>query len=469
MRFEQFIKRTSGCASYLVGSEQAGVCAIVDPALDVAQYLRAAADLGLRITAIIETHAHADHISGARRLARSTGAPVCTHPAFGAQFPVQTLADGATIALGDVQITALHTPGHRPDSLTLAVSDRNRASTPWLLLTGDTLFVGDVGRPDLGQTPAEAAALLYESLFNRLLRYPDWTEVYPAHVAGSACGRAMNSKAGSTIGFERLFNPALQAPSKDTFVEAVVQGLPAQPPNFPVIVAKNQGALPVREAAPKAMTPEEIRARRDKGSLVLDVRSVAAFGEGHIEESVNAPLREGDFAANAAWAVHPEEPLVLVLPRDGDLDPAVTGLTSAGLDWIAGYLAGGIEAWRTAGLPLARLAQITVAGLRDRLGASQAPAVVDVRAEDEYAEGHIPGAVSVPLDKLEAWLATGGASAPMAFVCASGVKSAVAASKAGALGREALNIAGGMRAWSQAGFTLERQAPVRSESANPTA
>ena len=449
MEFLQLLRRSSGCASYLIGSAESGACAVVDPAWETEQYLRAAEERGLRITHILESHAHADHLSGARRLAAQSGAAIYAHPDFGAAFPMESLRDGALISLGEVAITALHTPGHRPDCLCLLVTDEARGHEPWLVLTGDTLFIGDAGRPDLGQQPHEAARRLYHSLFDGLLKLPDWVEVYPAHVAGSPCGRSMSPKGSSTLGFERLFNPALQARSLDEFVEKVVSDLPPQPPNFLTIVEKNRGMLPVREGQPRPLSPGEVLERQRAGAWVVDLRDAAAFGASHIQRSLNVPLRQGHFPTSAGWSVPPEEPMIVVVEQPGDLPEATGTLTSAGLDWVEGYLNGGIEAWRKGGQPLASMPQMPIESLERVLDSLGGPVLVDVRSREEWARGHIPGAVSIPLHELDP-------HRPVAFVCGSGINSAVAASKAKAQGYESSNVAGGTSAWVRAGHQVER-------------
>ncbi|MBI4593065.1 MAG: MBL fold metallo-hydrolase, partial [Candidatus Rokubacteria bacterium] len=242
--FQQLQNEESGCLSYLIGCGQAGEAIVVDPGRDrVDEYLRLAAKKGLRITRILETHTHADHISGNRDLAALAKAPILLHRAAKAVFDHEPVEDGQEIKIGNVGLKLLHTPGHTPDSLCLLVTDHTRGNDPWFVLTGDTLFIGDVGRPDLGG--AQAAADLYESLRAVLLPLDDSVEVYPAHGSGSLCGRAMSSKSASTIGFERRFNPACRPQGKAEFVEWLMTGLPPKPPSFETIVGKNKGLIPL--------------------------------------------------------------------------------------------------------------------------------------------------------------------------------------------------------------------------------
>lgn len=458
MDFTSFLRQRSGCLSYLVGSRQSGTCVVIDPAWEVDQYLAAAQERGLRITRIIETHAHADHLSGARRLRDLTGAELLVHPSFGAAFPVRTLADGERIDLGDVTLQVLYTPGHRPDAVTLAVQDRTRGDEVWMLLTGDALFVGDVGRPDLGQDAVAGARDSYRTLFAKLGPFADWTELYPAHAGGSACGRALSSKPSSTLGFERRFNPAFQQGSLDSYVAWLLRELPAALPTFEVLLRKNRGELPLRTPRLKPLSPRLLARLARAGHAVLDLRDPVDFGAGAIPESLNAPLRLGDFSASAAWAVQPERPLLLVGYSATDAAVAAAELQVAGLDWVDGYLAGGFAAYARANLPAQQLRQLPPQELHNLLTAkgATAPLVIDVREREEWQQGHIQGARSILLSELDAHFPALAAAGEVAFVCGAGIKSAVAASRARAAGVAALNIVGGMSAWHRAHLSTQR-------------
>src|SRR5216110_157646 len=259
MIFQQIVNEESGCLSYLIGCGQAGRAVVVDPGRDrVHEYLRLARRRGLTITHVIETHTHADHISGNRDLATATGAPIFAHAAAGLAFDHERLRDGDAIGVGNIRLTVAHTPGHTPDSICLLVTDLERGAEPWFVLTGDALFVGSVGRPDLGG--AQAAEDIYESLTRVLLALDDSVEVYPGHGAGSMCGRAMSAKTGSTIGFERRFNEALRFRDKVRFVDFLMQGVPPKPPSFDTIVAKNRGLIPLASTKPRPFTAKEASA-----------------------------------------------------------------------------------------------------------------------------------------------------------------------------------------------------------------
>src|SRR5205809_2830163 len=286
MIFQQILNEESGCLSYLVGCGQAGRAVIVDPGRDrVHEYLRLARRRGLTITHVVETHTHADHISGNRDLATATGAPIFAHAAAGLAFDHERLRDGDAIGVGNIRLTVAHTPGHTPDSICLLVTDLERGAEPWFVLTGDTLFVGSVGRPDLGG--ARAAEEAYESLTRVLLRLDDSVDIYPAHGAGSARGRAMSAKTGSTIGFERRFNAALGHRDRAAFLDFIMEGMPPKPAAFETIVAKNRGLLPLTAAKPRPMSAREAWEAAQAGAGILDLRDPGTHGETHPAGALN--------------------------------------------------------------------------------------------------------------------------------------------------------------------------------------
>src|SRR5712692_1070541 len=297
MYLKQLVRDESGCASYLVGSLQEGRCAVVDPQWAIEPYLQAAAAKGLRITHVLETHLHADHVSGARRLAEQTGAEIAIHEAAAVAYPHRALHDGDVVPLGEVELRVLHTPGHRPENVSYLVTDGERATEPCAVLTGDSLFIGGIGRPDLGGEARAYAATLYESLFGKLLTLPDFVNVYPAHVGGSSCGAGLSGATSSTIGFERRYNYAAQPRSVEQFVELVTGDLPPQPGNFETIVRKNRGLEPVAEPKGTPLSPAAVHNLLASGgeggeqAMVLDARDVEAFGAGHLPGAVNVPLR----------------------------------------------------------------------------------------------------------------------------------------------------------------------------------
>jgi hydroxyacylglutathione hydrolase len=460
MIFQQILNEETGCLSYLIGCGQAGQAAVVDPGRDrVDEYLALARRKGLTITDIIETHVHADHVSGNQALAAKCGARIRVHPAADAAYPHAPVKDGDELDIGTVSLRVLHTPGHTPDSVSLLVTDRSRGDEPWFVLTGDTLFIGDVGRPDFGGE--RAAADLYRSLTERLLTLPDRVEVYPAHGAGSTCGRAMSSKTASTIGFERRFNPALQAASVDTFVSRLMQGLPPKPPNFERIIAKNRCRHLLGTGQPGALSAMQVRALLDGGAGVLDVRSPEEYGEGHIPGAINVWIESPQFSTRAGWFLPAEVRIVLVASSPTDLARAAQGLGRVGLDDIAGYLQWGMTDWRSHDLPVARVSQITVHDLATMREELPELVVIDVREPFEWDEGHIEGAVHLPMGEAVRRKAELPADRPKAVLCAGGLRSSTVIS---ALSREGMsgwhNVIGGMTAWVKAGYATTKSTGV---------
>ena len=460
MYFKQLVKEDLGCASYIVGCVNAAVCAVVDPRLDmVDDILELAAARNMRIVAIIETHNHADHISGHGELARRTGAPIYVHEQAGAAYPHKKLKDGDELHLGVVKLRVIHTPGHRPEHIALAVSDTSRCDDPWLVLTGDSLFIGDVARPDLAVQGEVGADALYDSIFNRLLQLDDGVEVYPAHVAGSLCGRGMNSKTSSTIGFERKHNPAVKPRPRDVFISDINENLPLRPPNMLNIVERNRGDYThdTAPSTPAAFTAERFQHEMEHGALVIDTRSPQQFGEGHIPAALQVYLHGSAFATRVGFVVSPHRRLLLVVNDERDLREAVTQLAVVGYNQVVGYLDGGMTVWQNAGLPVRQLQQITVEELHAH---REVFAVLDVRDQDEWDEGHIKGAIHIPYYFVEQRLQELDSTHPLAVTCASGQRSTLACS---VLRRhnftELCNVVGGMDAWYEKGFEIYRLLP----------
>jgi len=428
--FRQFVDDDLGCASYLVGDEQAGVAVVVDPAYAIEQYLDEAARHEVRLVGVLETHTHADHVSGHGRLALEHGLPVRVHVAAGAAFPHEPLDDGTEIALGDVVLRTLHTPGHRPEHCAFAVIDRSRGDEPWLVLTGDSLFVGDAARPDLAVEALDGAEGLFHSL-RALVELGDGVEVYPGHVAGSLCGAAMSSKASTTIGFERRFNHALTSGYED-FLAAAAGPQPPRPPNMESIVELNRGPFlgGTPPLGPLAAVPE--------GAVVLDVRPARVFGKGHRPGAVNVPVSGSSFGTKAAFVL-PRRPLVIDATDEAEAQQAARALTAVGLLELAGWCPGG---------GAERLEPIGVAEA-ERLHAAGAIELLDVREDDESARDAVAGSRHLPyrlaLAAAESGLFDG---RPVVTMCETGPRAAVAASVLQAAGITARPILdGGVATW----------------------
>jgi glyoxylase-like metal-dependent hydrolase (beta-lactamase superfamily II)/rhodanese-related sulfurtransferase len=457
--FQQLLNEESGCLSYVIGCGQAGRAVIVDPGRDrVHDYLRIARKKGLTITDVVETHTHADHISGNRDLAGATGATIRIHRAAAAAFDHAPLADGDVLRLGTVELKVCHAPGHTPDSICLLVTDHARGAEPWFVLTGDTLFVGSVGRPDLGG--ARAAEDIFDSLRRVLLPLDDGIEVYPGHGAGSACGRAMSAKAASTIGFERRFNPALRYDDRAAFVEFLMEGVPPKPAAFETIVAKNRGLLPLSSAKPRPYAAREAWAAMQDGALMLDLRDAALYGEAHAAGALNVWIDSPQFAERVAGVVPAGARLLLTPSAPSDVERAVQALSRVGIDEVAGSLQWGMIDWRDAGLPVETVAQISVHELSTWLEQGQDVVVVDVREPLEWLEGHIANATHLPMFEAVPRVAELPADRPKAVVCAGGLRSSTTIS---ALKRHLpgpwFNVTGGMGAWLKAGYGVRRPAP----------
>src|SRR6266576_1613707 len=367
MYFEQFYLGCLSHASYLLGSR--GEAVVVDPQRDVDIYVHAAEEHGLKIRHIFETHLHADFVSGHKELAARTGATIYIGSKAGATFPHVALHDGFELQFGRAKITVLETPGHTPESICLLVIDEEKSLLPWAVLTGDTLFIGDVGRPDLSpsHTPAQLAGLLYDSLHHKLMALPDAVAVYTAHGAGSLCGRNMRSERSSTIGTERLTNYALQIPSREEFIQQVTSNLPTRPEYFLEDAAINRdGAPPLAELSSlPALSPSEVHTLIEQGTFALDVRPGDQFAAGHVPGSINIAL-SGQFATWAGTILGLTTRPVLIADNDEQVNEARLRLSRVGMDAERGFLAGGVNAWTKAGFQLATIPQVSAHEFRQR-------------------------------------------------------------------------------------------------------
>ena len=451
MYFEQFYLGCLAHASYLLASD--GEAVVVDPQRDVDFYVKVATEHGLAIRHIFETHLHADFVSGHKELAARTGAKIYMGAQAGAKFEHVPVGDGFELKFGKASIRVLETPGHTPESICLVVTDKEKSISPWAVLTGDTLFIGDVGRPDLSprHTPAQLAGLLYDSLHTKVLTLPDNVVVYPAHGAGSLCGKNMRAERSSTIGTERLTNYALQIKSREEFIAQLTSNLPARPEYFLKDAEINRtGAAPLSELpALRAITPPELERMLRDGELALDVRSGDDFAAGHVPGSINIAL-SGQFASWAGTVLGLTAHPVLIADTDQQLEEARVRLARVGMEALDGYLAGGVASWKQAGFPVAQTHQITAQELHSQLQA-RAVQVLDVRRQPEWDAGHLESATWWPLDNFKVAPPEIDRDAPLAVHCKSGYRSIIASSLLERAGfHHVLNVVGGFDAWQQA-------------------
>lgn len=445
MVFRQFIHDDLGCASYLVGDEDAGVAAVVDPSFDIDAYLEFARYAEVEIEHVIETHNHADHVSGHGRLVAATGATIHISRLAEAEYDHDPIDDGWELALGSVIVRAIATPGHRPEHTAFALVDTARGPDPWAVLTGDTLFVGDIARPDLAVEKAEGARGIFHSLRERLLPLGEDVEVWPGHLGGSLCGGpGMDMKISSTIGFERRHNALLGVEEEDAFVAQSITGLAPQPPNFQAVVARNRGPLRDETADSRPLTPHEVARHQAAGDLIVDIRSERQFDQAHIPGAICLTILHAGFGTKLGWIAGAERQVVVVGRDDGDARRAASLAASVGVTRIAGHLAGGMTSWHEDGRPTASVPRLEAADLPARLEADPSLQVLDVREIDEWERERLPGSVHVPYHDLAGMPEGIDPARPVAVVCASGRRGAVAASLLLAAGaREAIHVVGG--------------------------
>jgi glyoxylase-like metal-dependent hydrolase (beta-lactamase superfamily II)/rhodanese-related sulfurtransferase len=456
MYFEQFYLGCLAHASYMLGSE--GEAAVVDPQRDVEIYLKAANDHGLKIRHIFETHLHADFVSGHLELAARTGAKIYIGTEAGATFPHVALHDGSEVHFGKLSIRALETPGHTPEGICLVVTDEEKSHGPWAVLTGDTLFIGDVGRPDLSKTftPQQLAGKLYDSLHGKLMKLGDQVLVYPAHGAGSLCGRSMRAERSSTIGTERLTNYALQIKSREEFIRQLTENLPVRPEYFLEDAQINRTGAPSLAALrePPPISAHQVKELLQQGVFVLDIRPHAEFAAAHILGSVNIAL-SGQFASWAGALVGLSARPVLVADTPEQYAEARVRLARVGIEDQRGFLQGGIAAWKQAGFELAKLPQMTADELSERRHGHHIQ-VLDVRREGEWQAGHIEGAAWFPLDNFKVSAPEIDPAAPVAVHCQSGYRSIIACSLLRRAGvKNVIDVIGGFDAWRKAGLPVE--------------
>lgn len=453
-------------ASYMVGDEKAKSVAVIDPTRDVDEYVRIAKEEGLHITHILETHVHADYVSGSAELkARLGGEPKVVVSGMGGKewtppYADQVVSDGDEVKLGNIRLKAIHTPGHTPEHVTWALYDDTRSSdTPWMLFTGDFVFVGDVGRPDLlgPEQQKELAHHLFHSVFEKLKAVPDFTEIFPGHGPGSLCGKAIGSRRSSTVGFERRFNGALQPKPEPQWTEALLKDMPLAPPYFrrmKAVNAKGPAVLGRELPGQKRMTAKEIHNRLCDNCLVVDVRPKEAYAAAHVPGSINIPMGQ-NLPSWAGWVLPYDKNLVIVPTDPSEMPEVVTHLIRVGLDRIEGYMEDGMDAWQNHGFPISRLEALPVQELAARLdqGNGYKPFVLDVRTESEWNAGHIEGAHHIHGGVLKDRYGEVPKDRPVAVTCGTGYRGSIAASFLKSHGYENVaNVLGGMSAWKAAGL-----------------
>ena len=455
MLFEQHYLDCLSQASYVIADEDTKRAVVVDPRRDVSPYLETASEHGLTIELVIETHFHADFLSGHLELAEATGAAIAYGDVAVTEFASRGLADGERISLGEVTLEIRHTPGHTPESISIVVFERADDAVPYAVLTGDTMFIGDVGRPDLlssvGVTADELAGQLYDSLHGQLLTLPDETRVFPAHGAGSACGKNLSTDTSSTIGEQRQGNYALQPMSKDDFVAAVTEGQPTAPAYFAydAMLNRENRELLDEHAEPDALTVEEIARWQRRGAAIVDTRDPVEFANGHLIGSINVGMA-GRYAEYAGGVVQPGAPIVIVAD-DGHAREAKNRLARIGFDNVVGALADPEEALVTHPDDVVRGSRVDVAGLRDAMASIADLQLVDVRGPGETEGGVIDGAILAPLPQLNSMLASLDASKPTIVYCAGGYRSSIGASRLVAAGfADVSDLLGGYGAWTAA-------------------
>jgi len=433
MLFRQVINEDLGCASYLVGDPVSGQAAVVDPQWDIGPYLEFAGGRGMRITHVIETHTHADHVSGRGRLHEATGATMYVSPLAEAEFPHEPLPDGAVIDLGSVHLHAIHLPGHRPEHTGLLLIDSQRGPGPWAVLTGDSLFVGDVGRPDLAVDALEGAREQFASM-RRLMHLADWVEVYPGHIGGSLCGSSqISAKTSSTIGYERAHSPLLTALDVGDFTQELISRLAVKPPDLDRVVGMNSGPLITAGAPPPALEGDEFLRRAEAGGVVIDGRSSAAFAAAHVPGSLSVPTTGSGFATRAALVAGRDERLLLVGSDEAQAREMRERLAAVGRCDVIGVLSGGFSAYLDEGLPTSAIERVRAIDLPARLAADPSILVVDVRDHSEFLELRLPGSVNRPYWAFRDGPGDIPTGCALAVICSAGKRAGLAAS---ALARE---------------------------------
>ncbi|MFH7334236.1 rhodanese-like domain-containing protein [Streptomyces sp. KHY 26] len=456
MYFAQHYLDCLSQAAYVIGDPTSGKAVVIDPRRDVDEYVADAEAHGFTVEAVINTHFHADFLAGHLELAQRTGAWIGYGQHAVTEYPIRKLSDGERISLGEVTLQILETPGHTPESISILVFEKPDDTVPYGVLTGDALFIGDVGRPDLlasaGVTAEELGAMLYDSVHRKLMSLPDDVRVFPAHGAGSACGKNLSTELQSTIGMQRLTNYACQPMDQDTFVRLVTAGQPAAPGYFSYdadLNRRNRDLFQTHEDAP-ALQPAEFTRLRTEGATVLDTRDQFEFAAGHLAGSVNVPL-DGRFAEQAGSVLTPQDDILIIAP-EGRAEETVTRLARIGFDRVHGYAADPEQLFHAHPDQIRQAARLTAETLREQLASPQPPLVLDVRNCGERDEGRsIEGALHIPLAELAKRLDEVPAEGPLVVHCAGGHRSSIAASLIRHNGRtDVYDLLGGYGAWETA-------------------
>jgi hydroxyacylglutathione hydrolase len=460
MKFKQFYLGCLAHASYYIGSE--GDAAIIDPQRDVQQYLDEAAANNQRIKYIIETHSHADFVSGHLELAEKTGAEIVYGARANTQFPTHKVKDGDVLEVGKIRLKFFETPGHTPEGITILAENTENAEEPLKMFTGDTLFIGDVGRPDLigskGFTADQMASMLYDSLHEKILPLPDETEVYPAHGAGSLCGKSLSKETWSTLGNQRRFNYALQPMTKEDFIKIVAADQPEVPAYFPKSAAKNLEGSRALEDLPKpaALSTAEIE---NFDGVVLDVRQNTEFGAGHVPNAINIGLG-GQFASWAGTLVSVGTPIAIAADTEAQVEEAFMRLARVGHETVRGFILMKDFTGETK-----RIEQVPVGEVQSLTETEKSLQFVDVRRPAEHANGHAVRTFNIPLNKLPNEIDRLDPNTPTYVICQSGYRSSLGTSILENAGfKTVYNVTGGTQAWIDAGFETEVSATACASS-----
>lgn len=461
MLFKQITHDDLGCASYLIGDERAGVAAVVDPRFEIDEYLELARYRGVNIEHVLETHNHADHVSGHGRLVAATGARIHVHRLTRPVYDHDPFDDGWELRLGSLVVRAAHTPGHRPEHTAFLLIDTNRGRDPWAVLSGDSLFVGDVARTDLAVERAEGARQIFRSVHNRLLTLPDDCELWPAHLGGSMCGGpAIDMKICSTVGYEKRHNPTLAIEDEQEFVARAVSELGSQPPNFEKIVALNRGPLITSGVEVPALYPRQVKIKCDEGALLVDVRTDLLFDDAHVHGAICIPSFSSGFGSKLAWLADHDREVVFVGRDDTDGRRAAMLALSVGTRNVAGLLAGGMTNWRQERHPVIETERLAVEDLLDRLTREPDLQLLDVRELREWSSGHVPGSAFAPWHDIDGIPQGLDPARTIAVICAAGVRAATAASLLAHYGAAHVVhvIDGGVPRLAQLGVRMEAEA-----------